>query len=567
MIAVEVEFLTGRFVATSYNNRSEGEWPPHFTRLFSAAVATLHEFEELGDLERQALNWWAAQDAPIIAASTAARRTVTSNYVPVNDTGVSDRWDKQWQDLTDAEAALKQAELALAEGSQSEQKQLNREVAKAKKARDKNQAKLNKKLEQVVQDDGKTYKGAPAPGLLPEKRPRQPRQFPSQTPAHPVVTFVWPDAEPDAQIQHALKNVLERIVRVGHSSSLVSCRLTESPPADTSKHDFWTPSDLGDHVLRTVDANQLDYLEQAFARHQGVAPRQLPCRFQRYRKGDAEQVDERVATSVFGTDWIVLRVISSDGNNRRLLLQLSKTEDLTRALRGGLMSHAPEPISSVISGHNSDRTPVQSPHLAFVPLADVSSKWSDGSVLGAAIVLPRELDDEARNQVFRAVGEWEAASASGQLRLMMGRAGALTLERIASDEPRKTLQPFFWTQPARRWTSVTAIALDQNPGDLSASDSKVWQAAEYRAEQIIAKSCQRIGLPTPESVSIMPHAMDSGAPAARNFMPYPRQGKGHRRVCVHAEIIFEEPVRGPVLLGAGRYFGLGLCRPHPEKKS
>ena len=40
MLAVEVAFLTGRYVATAYNSRDEAEWPPHPARLFSALVAT-----------------------------------------------------------------------------------------------------------------------------------------------------------------------------------------------------------------------------------------------------------------------------------------------------------------------------------------------------------------------------------------------------------------------------------------------------------------------------------------------------------------------------------------------
>jgi len=42
-------------------------------------------------------------------------------------------------------------------------------------------------------------------------------------------------------------------------------------------------------------------------------------------------------------------------------------------------------------------------------------------------------------------------------------------------------------------------------------------------------------------------------------------GSGTPRACVHAEIEFTEPVRGPVLVGAGRYFGYGLCLPRQAK--
>jgi CRISPR-associated protein Csb2 len=33
------------------------------------------------------------------------------------------------------------------------------------------------------------------------------------------------------------------------------------------------------------------------------------------------------------------------------------------------------------------------------------------------------------------------------------------------------------------------------------------------------------------------------------------------RALTHAVIRFSEPVAGPVILGAGRFVGLGLCRP------
>ena len=35
-------------------------------------------------------------------------------------------------------------------------------------------------------------------------------------------------------------------------------------------------------------------------------------------------------------------------------------------------------------------------------------------------------------------------------------------------------------------------------------------------------------------------------------------------VRVHVHVNFDRPVSGSVLLGVGRYFGLGLCRPWRE---
>ncbi len=39
MLALEVEYLTGRSVASMPNDRDQAEWPPHPGRLFMALVA------------------------------------------------------------------------------------------------------------------------------------------------------------------------------------------------------------------------------------------------------------------------------------------------------------------------------------------------------------------------------------------------------------------------------------------------------------------------------------------------------------------------------------------------
>ena len=53
MLVLEVEYLTGRAVATARHHREQPEWPPHPGRLFSALVAACHE-ADLTDLEREA---------------------------------------------------------------------------------------------------------------------------------------------------------------------------------------------------------------------------------------------------------------------------------------------------------------------------------------------------------------------------------------------------------------------------------------------------------------------------------------------------------------------------------
>src|SRR5579871_1239922 len=88
MLALEVEYLTGRAVATLRHRREESEWPPHPGRLFSALVAALHE-SDLTDVERSAardaLLWLEQLSPPAIAVTEAERRVVIPAFVPVND--------------------------------------------------------------------------------------------------------------------------------------------------------------------------------------------------------------------------------------------------------------------------------------------------------------------------------------------------------------------------------------------------------------------------------------------------------------------------------------------------
>ena len=93
-------------------------------------------------------------------------------------------------------------------------------------------------------------------------------------------------------------------------------------------------------------------------------------------------------------------------------------------------------------------------------------------------------------------------------------------------------------------------------------------------------ACRNVGLPAPAraivrngseqreqlAVAVGKHSAIEGAPSAYPIGRAPRW-TGWRlpkslasRQLTHAVLQFAEPVRGPVILGAGRFAGLGLCR-------
>ena len=82
-LVLELEFLTGRCVASRRDDRATAEWPPHPTRLFSALAAAFFECG-FGDAERAALQWLEQQNPPAIAAPRVWIRTAVASFVPVN---------------------------------------------------------------------------------------------------------------------------------------------------------------------------------------------------------------------------------------------------------------------------------------------------------------------------------------------------------------------------------------------------------------------------------------------------------------------------------------------------
>src|SRR5579872_4971893 len=86
MLAFEVEYLLGRVFAGSFQDRSEPEWPPDPSRLYSALAAACYEAG--GDkLDREALEWLERQGPPQIRAGRRGEPAPTMAYVPTNYPG------------------------------------------------------------------------------------------------------------------------------------------------------------------------------------------------------------------------------------------------------------------------------------------------------------------------------------------------------------------------------------------------------------------------------------------------------------------------------------------------
>jgi CRISPR-associated protein Csb2 len=539
MFAIELEFLTGRYVASRYNDRSRPEWPPHPARLFSALVATHCAGAERPQEEREAMLWLERQGAPHLRASTpeeVAEREPYTTFVPVNDPDVVGTFDADREEI----------------------ERLHIEASNDRKAATKARAlekRLSEKIARSIAPGRISAEGMrTARSVLPETRIRQPRTFPSVAPADPRVYFIWPHATPEGAVRTALGPLVSNLVRLGHSSSLVRARVVDTAPEAN-----WRPDETGEHRLRIVGEGQLTALDHAFERHREIQPRVLPALFERYTTRPSA-VTKEVPQSVFGRDWVVLR--RSGGP----CIPATSSVGVARSVRAALMKFAPQPPPELLTGHGEDGGPAQRAHLAIVPLPFVGHLRADGSILGIALVLPRDVAEQERHAVFHALAAWELAHRKDgdefpAIPVFLGGAGELYLTRLDEVARQATLRPSTWCGPARRWVSATPVALDRHPGDLHDQNPARAARAAAEAEETMRVAVAHVGLPAAVRVTVLPAAPIAGAAKAKHFPPFPPEPGRPRRALVHAALEFEREVEGPILLGAGRYLGLGLFRP------
>lgn len=542
MLAVEVTFLTGRYVATAHHSRTRPEWPLHPARLYSAMVAAWADADHPSDAEREVLRYLESLDAPQIIASPAAERSLVTHYVPVNDASVLGDTSGRAGRVAEAADALA-TERAKPQPSARRVAQLDRALFAARD------------VDRIVSRVGNTPV-VNALELLPSGRGKQARHYPSVTPATPAVTLRWSEARLSTDDVVVLDRLLERVTRLGHSSSLVSCRVIDDATAEVTYH----PDPDGDEQVRVAGEGQLDALIELFTEHRASRPRALPARGVRYRGPSSTASTSAGGARVTGREMFVVAIRPAGR-----WLPATRAVDVTTVLRATIMSHADDPIHELLSGHTADGGVSQRAHTSFVVLPDVGHAHAHGRILGAAVALPLRgnLDDteyrELRTQVLRGLGRWR--DDGGKLRLSSRHE--LSCRMTDDDDPTIGLHGETWSRPSAVWVSATPVALARHPGKRRHRDSNA--VVEERLAEVVRQACGHAGLPEPVEVATSADGFIAGAIGAPKYPPFRQFDRTHgqriARALVHVALRFETPVAGPLTIGAGRYRGLGLLRP------
>jgi CRISPR-associated protein Csb2 len=250
-------------------------------------------------------------------------------------------------------------------------------------------------------------------------------------------------------------------------------------------------------------------------------------------------VDERdeVVPSVY-TDLVLFRFAG-------LRPQARLTVQFTDSLRSAVLRLAGREAPEVLHGHGADGRP----HVAFLALPDVGGDHSDGHLLGLAVAVP-DLPAEQRAAVLRAVLGLRKDGLDGVVEISVPAIGDVELLYQPGLVRPWGASPQRWRQGSRRWVSATPVVLDRFP-----------KRPEQVEEEVLG-CLRRVGLPEPVEVQISKNPLLPGGARLRpTELPHRVTGRQYR----HIAVTFDRRVAGPVLVGAGRYLGVGLLAPAPVR--
>jgi CRISPR-associated protein Csb2 len=262
--------------------------------------------------------------------------------------------------------------------------------------------------------------------------------------------------------------------------------------------------------------------------------------------------------------------VSYDRPPTRLLFEIRQPDDpsrfvpipqvrasaLTEAVRDEAtrrLSHAAERYASLaerfVAGRGAGAEDLDR-RVRIVPLATIGHPHASPSIRRVAVEVPPECPVSAQDVEWAFLGlslpnEGSSAVLSGQAVLFPAQ----------SDE---MLRHYGWGREATRWRSVTPVVLPMAPQ--RARTGKERSLSEAACAGAFVNALRHAGITaTVAEVRIQREPFHASGAVAEAF----RSSRFHGRLR-HVEVVFQSPVRGPLIVGDGRFVGLGVMRPANE---
>ena len=347
------------------------------------------------------------------------------------------------------------------------------------------------------------------------------------TPRYPHVVYSWDESPPGTTLD-ALRRRAARVGYLGAADSPVRVRVMTRLPAAAAPENSFIP-DPGGKLTVSVpepgDVRILDRMYDAWCEHGAdIGRAQFPVlrHEARYRPSGSAAVGEP-ATVVA---WLRLGTAVS---GRRIAAVTAVFKDAVLSRHQQIHGDPP----AVLHGHGFSTAGYEIAR--FLALPDVGFPRSRGRIHGLALWMPPGTDPVVRQRAHDAVFA---------IRRLSGHSIDVSVAGREYEQHPVAAQPQRWNRSARRWATAFP-AVHERRGVLDLSE--------------VARWCKHAGLPEPIAFRaargpLVPGAVDL-APVEVN-----RPGRPGRPYS-HVELLFATPVQGPVVIGAGRQRGFGLCVP------
>jgi CRISPR-associated protein Csb2 len=371
-------------------------------------------------------------------------------------------------------------------------------------------------------------------------------------PAPLAVTFRWeltgtPEDRRCSEVLCAMVSLLSYIGRTGDSVHAVGRVLETVPSSEANGRSHWRPLERDGGRWLAPAPGFLDLLNRRFPRSVSAEPPDFTnTRQVDYATGDEIRFDAPIA---------VFEMLRLDAD-KKLAFAPRDLRQAAGMVRDAMLQWAaanpaiprhfgPDRIARFLQGHKSATSPERSEggHFAVVPLPSINPPafTADGWIRHVALLglgLASDADRELFHELTRGLhgaSLRDNGVPRGELRLLTPRG-----------QQRGLLRHF--NGPARRWRSLTPVVLTG------------FTRRGRSAETCLARAFVQQGFAQEHIESL---ATFSGpiVPTAQRARDYHVQGYLATTPRVHAEVIFRQQVAGPLVIGRGRFTGLGLFVP------
>ena len=351
------------------------------------------------------------------------------------------------------------------------------------------------------------------------------------TPRDPHVLYSWNESAPEATLD-ALRRRAARIGYLGAADSPVRVRVMTQMPEATVPGDAFVPAPDGDAVINVPapgDVRLLDRMYDMWFEHGAdIGRAQFPA-----LRHAAPYRSPRIAATRENGEVVAWLRLGTAVSGRRIATVTALFKEAVLSKHQEIHGEPP----AVLHGHGFGASGYEIAR--FLALPDVGFQRSRGRIHGLALWMPPGSDSVVRQR---------ARDAAVAVRRLTGRG--IDVPVVPRDDERHpaAAHPDRWRRSSRRWATAFP-AIHERRGALDLKEVSRW--------------CRHAGMPSPVAFRTARGPLVRGAVdlapvevnrPGRPGLPYS-----------HVELQFATPVPGPVVIGAGRQRGFGLCVPVDDR--